>query len=105
PAVGELPGQQVARGPGDVLLPLAAEERHQEDVFGFEDGVPLQLADPVAVVGLPGEQVARGAVDGRGEGGRGDRFVAHPRGAPPGETAGARARTGTVRVSRESFPS
>ena len=39
------------------------EEGHEQDVFGFEDRVPFELADPVAVVVLPREEPVRRSLE------------------------------------------
>src|SRR5205085_6137062 len=84
----------VGAGPHGVVVP-AAEERQQQDVFGFEDGVALEFADPVAVGPLQAEQGAAGVVDGgaqpagsrRGGAGRGRGQSLH--GGIPSRTRGA----------------
>jgi hypothetical protein len=48
----------------NALLALAAEEGHQQDVLGFEEGVALEFADPVTVRRLAGEETAAGPLDG-----------------------------------------
>ena len=65
-AVGLLLSQDVVGGLASSLLVLAAEEGHQQDVFGFENGVALQLAAPVAVGALQFEEAAARAVERRG---------------------------------------
>ncbi len=44
-------------------VPLPAQERHQQDIFGFEDGVAFQLGDPVALAFLPIQQPVSGALE------------------------------------------
>src|SRR5262249_40511548 len=48
---------------GNLRLTLAAKKRHEQDVFRFQDRITLQLADPMAVSLLPGEEALSSAVD------------------------------------------
>jgi hypothetical protein len=75
-AVGPLLAEDVRRRLPHDLRALLAEEGEQQDVLGLEDGVTLQLADPVAVGPLAVQQgVGRGLQSGgereRGGGQRG----------------------------------
>ena len=65
--------EDVVGGLANPAVLLAAEEGHEQDPFGFEDGVALELADPVAVRLLPAEQAEPGAGDSLRDG------VARPR--------------------------
>src|SRR5205807_1617504 len=55
-AAGQFLRENVASCLDGFLVVGAAKESEQEDIFGFEDGVALQLADPVAVGRLALEQ-------------------------------------------------
>src|SRR5439155_368147 len=68
-ALGKLLFEDVIRGLGNARIVFAAEEGHEKDVFGFEDGVALKLADPVSVVHLSGKQHALRPLDGGLQGG------------------------------------
>src|SRR5207253_10975126 len=48
-ALRHLLGEQVPSDFGDLGIALPAQERQEQNVFGFENGVALQLADPMAV--------------------------------------------------------
>src|SRR5215469_2499600 len=61
-AIGVLVLQDVARGFFEALLVDRAQQGVQDHVVGFERGVGFELATPIAVVVLPGEQKAAGCV-------------------------------------------
>ena len=69
----------VSRTPDADRIGFAAQERHQQDIFRLEDRVALELADPVALLGLPRQEpvaaFAPGPIPGRraGESSRRDR--------------------------------
>ncbi len=56
----ELLAPQVLGRLPDPVLPGAPEEMHRQHVLGLEDRVPLELAAPVAVLALDGEEVPAG---------------------------------------------
>ena len=53
-----LEAQDVVGGRADTGVVLAAEEGHEQNPLGLEDGVALELADPVAIGPLAREQAA-----------------------------------------------
>ena len=61
--LGLLLPEDVAGGLADALVPLPAEEGHEQDPFRFKDGIALQFADPVAVGRLPAQEAAHGPFD------------------------------------------
>src|SRR5207249_2059292 len=59
-ALGALLREDIVGGFADALFVLAAKERHQQNVFGFENGVALELGAPVAIGLLFGDKTAAG---------------------------------------------
>ena len=57
--------QNVARSLGHALGIAGSQQNVQHDVVGFEGGVGFQLAAPVALFVLLGEQAVARAVNGR----------------------------------------
>ena len=63
-AIGLLNGAEVVADEGEMRIVIVAEDESQKDVFGFEDGVALEFAHPVAVGILQAEEAFGGVVDG-----------------------------------------
>src|SRR5262249_13978563 len=62
-AVGLLLGENIAGRGEALLLALTAEESHEENELGLEDGVALQFADPVAIALLEAIESGRRPLD------------------------------------------
>jgi hypothetical protein len=74
----------VLGGLPDARLAGTPEKVHRQDVFGLQDGVALELADPVAVLGLGGQEIPLGRLDGVFDGGSG--FAARALSGPKPES-------------------
>ena len=61
-ARGHLLREQITGGLGHALVALAAQEGHEQDVLGLQDGVALKFADPVAIRGLSIKKAAPGSL-------------------------------------------
>ena len=63
-AVGELVVLDIAGTSDADRVGFPTQERHQQDVFRLEDRVAFELADPVALFVLPGQQPVAGSLQG-----------------------------------------
>src|ERR1022692_4597108 len=69
--IGSLLAQHIFSGLVGSFVVFTAEKSHEQDVFGFEDGVALQFAAPMAVGALQFEQTAARALLGAAHGRQG----------------------------------
>ena len=67
-AVRPLPAADIIRQHGSPAMIQFPQNLQEEEIVGFQRGVGLQLADPVSLRRLQGEQVVYGFLDGLLEG-------------------------------------